>query len=319
MNLVTLRNYRNDDPPHLVRLWAQHYDAAGMPTALTPSVFEQAIMNRLLFEPENIHVAEVNNKPIGFSSWLPAAQGGAECLVPVICVSPCDQQDAAGLALLRASEKAALTDDRTTLVGGFLVDDFTGLDGLAPLGAGGGIPDSDRRASRWFMQAGYGPRHRLERYAITLATFRPPIDRHQLQLRRTAVVDQHWVLPDDQRQATALTHVEVHRFEAKSRAGEPLAEVDFWLSDPAAAVFPTAHAILANWSCSSPQDRLGVVCFLLASALQTLQARGIVWVAATAIDERPEQSLVLRALKFGSLGGGTIFAKRLARDAGVEK
>ncbi len=292
--------------------WKAHFEAAGMAVELTLAAFEQAIVDRLFFDPRRLLVASKEARLVGFAHWMVLPEQTERAVIAAVCVRPGEDAAAVGEQLIAACEAAASAAGCSVILGGNDPRFLTGYAGLSPLGPGEGIADADRVATAWFMQHAYSPAHRIGRYSLALAQFRPPLDRSQMQLRRTAAVSHETMLPTDPRTAAALAHADLERFTAQSRGGQRLAWATFHLSTPEAQVFPTSQAILADWGCDVEDDpQAAATRFTIGGALQQLQQLGVRRVEAVASDGQPDRAVMLRSLRFNLDGEGTVFSKRL--------
>jgi len=309
--VTELRRFRNDDLPQLVQVWLKHFAASGIESRLTPALFEQAILNRTYFDPERLIVAVEAEQPVGLAAWLSVPGKASEAVVPAICAMPGEGADSVGLMLLTECETAARQAGFAILLGGSDPSHETGYTGLTPLGPGEGIADADRAAASWFMQRAFAPRNRIARYSVTLDQFRPPVDRMQMQLRRSTTVSSLRSVPENLRLAAALSHIDVERYSTVTRGGEEVGWAEFHLSDPEAQVFPTGHAILADWKSSSNDDQGATARYTISASLQQLRQRGVTRVEAVATDSQPDHAVTLRTLRFHLDSEGTVFSKRL--------
>jgi N-acetylglutamate synthase-like GNAT family acetyltransferase len=309
-----IRRFRNADLPALARLWTEHFQSQGLActSAVSPVVFEQAVMSRLFFEPRGFLVAEdPQGTLIGFAHWLDNPHAPDTANIVALCLLPEVDAGPVGAGLLAACEAAMRDAGKTTALGGSAQGDWTGYAGLPPLGPGEGILDADRRAVALFQQAGYSPQRRLTRYQIDLPGYRPPIDRALMALRRSTVLESALRLPSQWRHAAAFSHVDIERFTAKSRNGETVAWAEVLIGDPEAKIFPIGTAILDQWGSDASFDSQSAVRFIIANSLKELAARGLERVDAIADDRHPDRNHLLRSLRFEPRDEGTLFSKRL--------
>lgn len=309
---MTLRTFQNDDLPSLVRIWQSHYQAAGIDVAVSSMIFERAVLNRLFFRAEQIIVACQNGQPVGFAIWSFAPRHADQLIVSAVCVASPQHASGCGIDLLQACEQVAIQGQASQVFAGLRRQDEIGLIGLPPLGPAYAVPNADRAAAGWMMHLGYTPAERIGRYRVDLSGFRPPVDRSQLQLRRSTALSSHRVLPDNLQAAAALVHIDIERFRSTSRGGEVCVEADFYLSAPEAQVFPAGHAFLADWKSVTAENREAATRFTLAAALGQLAERGVSKVEAGISDTDPEKAVLLRALRFDLYDEGTVFAKQIA-------
>lgn len=312
--VTSIRRFRNPDLPGLVRLWNEHFRIATGAHPLSAAVFEQAVLARTFFDPQQLRVADAGAGPIGFAHWMvPANQQTNQhtsAVVAAVCVAPGPEAAAIADQLLADCERAAAAEGHATLYAGGAPDQLSGYAGLQPLGPGEGIADDDLSAAQWLTSRGFLPHRRLGRYRLDVAAFRPPIDRPLMMLRRSTQTRSQMIQPSDWRSASALSHVQIERFFS-SRSGANTAWADFWLSDPEALVLSGGTAILDQWRADDPANEQAAARLLIAVALQELAGRGLLYVEASAATDQVERGEVLRALRFQQCSQGTIYVKRL--------
>lgn len=310
-----IRRFQNCDLPTLARLWTCHYQTQGFEfdAEVSPTVFEQAILNRVFFDPSALLVAtaEGGDEVLGFAHWLENAHDPSVANIVSLCIAPAADGDTISSALLAACEAGMAAAGKSRCFGGANRLDLTGYAGLPPLGPGEGILDQDRRAVDWYRKAGYSPHRRMIRYRAALANFRPPIDRTLMMFRRSTVVDTALAVPEGWRRAAALSHVDVERFTVKTRGGETVAWAEVLISDPEIHILPPGTAILDRWQSDSSFDPQDATRYLISAALKELAGRGVQQVESVTDDQHPDRTRLLRSLAFQPHGEGTIFAKQL--------
>lgn len=317
--MTSIRRFRNPDLPGLVRLWNEHFQIAAGPRPVSAAVFEQAVLARTFFDPQQLRVADAGAGPIGFAHWMVPANQQAHrsagepgaAVVAVVCVPPGPQAAQIADRLLADCERAAASAGHPVLYAGGGPGDLNGYAGLEPLGPGEGIADEDAPTTQWLTQRGFLPHRRLGRFRLEVASFRPPIDRPLMMLRRSTEIRSQMIQPTDWRSASALSHVQIERFLSTSRNGASTAWADFWISDPEAMVLTGGTAILDQWRADDPAHEQAAARLLIAAALQELADRGLASVEAVAANDQVERGQVLRALRFQQRSQGTVFVKTL--------
>lgn len=264
--MISIRTFRNSDTPEIVRLWNAQHQQSGHTARLSTSTIEIVLLSRPFFEYQHLLVAGPPQSPSGFIHWvpLPAEQpshsspgtavelnSASRPTTAVIAnlVVP-EQPDAAKIAseLISAASHHARQAGFEILKLGQAPEHWTGYAGIASFGLGRGISDEDHRGRAWADSHGFTPYRWLNTYQVQLATYRPPFDRELLGLRRSALLERRAAVTDQPfRIATALSHLEVHRFIAHQRSGDRLARVDFLLSDPDMSILTGDTALITDW------------------------------------------------------------------------
>jgi ribosomal protein S18 acetylase RimI-like enzyme len=87
--VVHYRIFRNNDPPHLVKLWNQIFTGRGAAVLSSTSLFEMLVLAKPYFDPRGLIVAEEDNLPVGFAhaGFGPSADETVVCKTAgVICM-----------------------------------------------------------------------------------------------------------------------------------------------------------------------------------------------------------------------------------------
>lgn len=174
-------------------------------------------------------------------------------------------------------------------------DETFGYAGLEPIGHGIGIPQFDSRTGDVLEKFGFVPRRSLVRMVAGILFYRPPVSREVLQFRRTAKLESFTTIPDVRRRASGLSHIDIEQFRLSMRDGPPLAEVEFWFSDPEAEVLSPTTAILDLGPAQARGELSAAESYLVAGAMQSLAARNIQKVE-TAVDSE-KKTLVQQLTK----------------------
>ncbi|MGI9471463.1 MAG: hypothetical protein ACR2NZ_08030 [Rubripirellula sp.] len=307
---VNIRPFRNADLPALVRIWVEHWSMAGPPPYVNQAKFEQAVLSRTFFDPRTMLVAESSDgdggEVLGWSHFsLPDADSDT-ALVHALCLGSA-VETAIGLQLVSAIENVC--GHGTPIRVGVVRDDQRGYAGLEPIGFGIGIPLADYRTTNILQQAGFTPLPAVLRMLATVSGYRPPVSREALQYRRSAKVEFHPELSSDPRVAAGLSHVDVERVTLTDAAGQLLATVRVWFSDPEAEVMSPTAAIL-DLKAQHEAGRLQPAeSYLIGSLVQSLARRNVQTVE-TAVD-REQETLVgqLQKLQFPSVDEGMCWQK----------
>lgn len=310
---MNIRPFRNADLPALVRIWVEHWSAAGPPPYVNQPKFEQAVLARTFFDPETLLVAEFDGLIKGWCHFAPPHCDPPHVesevtVVHALCLAN-SSEDAAALGLLAAIETSHKATSHIRI--GLVRDDQRGYAGLEPIGFGIGVPLSDYRSNSFLQQAGYAPGVSHLRMIATVPEYRPPVNRTALQFRRSTQVSCTPTLPEHHRMAASLGHVDVESAELRERGGAVLATVSIWFSDPEAEVMSPSAAILDL----NPQHVRGSLSpsesYLIGALVHSLNQRNIQTVETAIDSDRAELIEQLQSLQFKVVDEGTCWSKTL--------
>jgi hypothetical protein len=130
-----------------------------------------------------------------------------------------------------------------------------------------------------------------------LAGFRPPVDRHQMQVRRRfKVAGPSDVLPDNWWDASVWAVHEWSRFDlVLPGGGEPIISATFWDVDPLARSWGVQTVGLVRLDDTPEAREQGLSIYLLAEALRQYQATGYAQFEAQAeVDDASLRELFLQ-------------------------
>ena len=305
MNMI--RTFRNGDVPALSELWIKHWSLLGPPPDVTPAKIEQAILSRTFFDPTTMLLVESPNGIQGWCHYAIDPLRAETAVICAICLAP--QSGSAGEDLLAETLDRIHSHNIRYIEVGLARDDRFGYVGLEPIGHGIGIPDESDRVTSLIADAGFAATRTYTRMNVATTTYRPPVSREAIQLRRSTAITREPSLSEDTRRASAMSHMDVELHRLAGRDGKSLAEVTLWASDPEAEVMNAKHAILDISRDHQCVDLDPTQAFLIASILQMLAARQIFSVE-TAIDS--DQALLyeqLISLRFDPQQHGTIWSK----------
>ncbi|TWU18513.1 hypothetical protein [Allorhodopirellula heiligendammensis] len=350
--MAKIRPFQNSDLPGIFEVWMRHWAAARQSPPVSVSILERAVLARAFFRPSNMMVALADERVIAWAhsfadapadrSGTSASEGdsppaqptqdqGTTATIAALCFA-----DEPGIAICDQLLQRVETELRSTGVRqiniGPVRDDRNGYAGLAPVGHGIGIPVSDARTGSLLSRNGYHVARSIDRMAVQTSTYRPPVNRSFLQLRRSTRLDHVPLLPSDHRVTAAMSHFDIERHTLVDHQQQAmLATCEFWLGDPEVQVMESSRAILSlspmggrlynGRPVSIPSKRfvdpesreLSVECqFLISSLVQSLSNRQILTVE-TAID-RDDRKLIeqLGQLKFECVEQGKQWTKVLS-------
>jgi hypothetical protein len=316
---LDIRPYRNTDAQALCDAFNAHYRAVGLPYALTALSLELCILSKPYFAPEHLLVAEDAGKLLGFIQigFEPDEDLGtinqSRGVISALCVAPHETADESACRLLAAAQRTAAQLGAAQLRFCPPPPAAPYFAGLAPGDAMIGVPDLDTRQLAWLASSSWTAGDRVVYWSLELASFHPPIDRTQIQIRRMAHVDR--LLDEPQLPwyiASVLGHTEQIAFQLTTRSTRTVAaDVILWTvgqellaqRDLVAHLWP-----LESQTCVQNED---LVVFLLAEAFRQLREDRIDEVSTIAGQEESAITRVLERVGFSPMFVGTVFTATL--------
>jgi predicted N-acetyltransferase YhbS len=280
--LIRYRPFENWDPPALAEIWRTQPPFKGRMQAVTPPLLEQYVLSKPWFDRRGLIVACEGARPIGFvhagfgandtQSGL-ERESGTTCL---LMVAPHEQRAQIALELLSASEDYLRGSGAKHVYAGsqFPLNPFyLGLYGSSDLP---GVLASDVAFVELLLAAGYKPLARRQLLSRSLASFRAPIDRQQMQVRRRfAVAPPVDRLPDNWWDASVWAQHEWTRFDLVLPAGgEAIISAIFWDVEPLSRSWGTQTVGLARLDDTPEAREQGLTTYLLSEVLRQYQAAG---------------------------------------------
>ena len=309
--IVAVRPFCNADLPQLVGLWNEHWGSIGPNPNVNIAQFEQALVARTFFRPENLLVFDSG----GIQAWCVCFQErelAENGLIAFLCLANAVDPSVA-TQLIDAAVTRLVAMGASKIRVGVARDHRYGFAGLNPVGYGIGIPQVDSRIGTLLNNCGFSTEVTFQRLSATVQGYRPPVSRDAIQLRRSTQVDMVEFSHADQRSAAAMSHLDVEMLRLIDRTQTVLARIHLWFSDPEAEVMNPAMAIIDLSSRQSPDQLLSEEAYLCATAIQSLVARGIA-VAETVVDTNHSELLEqLRGLNFQATDCGDVWVKQLSR------
>lgn len=313
-HVISIRPFRNIDVPTVCRLWNEHRAELQLPANLSPLALEVTILGRPFFDSRNLLIAREDKTSLGFVHWMFAAEDASEAVIANLSVPPSSRRDEIAEALLQAAIEAAAAEGAKRIAIGQAPNHWSGYAGVAVHGVGGGVPEMDRAVAHWATNAGFTPSRQLLNFRLDTATYRPAYDRELLTLRRNVTVEHRLEVTDlPFRMASSLSHLQLHRFIARQRGGESIAEVDLMLGDPEMLVVTSGIALLIRWTVNPPT--LGrpapAARFVLASAIGELIGERITRIEATVEATDTAATELLQQTGFKLDHRGIVFSRSL--------
>ena len=139
---MLIRTFRNDDLLTLHRLWGEHWSISGIPCQISVRQFEQAILSRLYFDPNDLLVAVVDGKLAGWCHRSRLPDNPRELVIPGLVVGEAigsvTRSDIFG-SLLQSAMADQKSDSCSVQlgVGDDWIHGYGGVDPLGPCRSGG--------------------------------------------------------------------------------------------------------------------------------------------------------------------------------------
>lgn len=314
-----IRSFLNTDTPHLSKLWLEHHSVYSKSTC-SVSVWDQCVLSKPYFDRDGLLVAvDAVGLPVGFVhfGFSGNPQGtrlsDTAAILHKICVSPGKDEDAIAEALMHQALKTLKTQGASncTALGNTERNAFY-------LGVGEGdhlmgVVARDVRTQRWLTQSNFVSVHPTECWELDLSSFRPPMDRMQISIRRTCTVGR--LLDEDSNQwwlSSVLGHCEQIRFNLVLRSPPKVEnEIMFWFPDP--TICGVDPSVVRLWLPSAPEaeEARERFIYLMAESLRQLQQERKQKVRTYASADQQTTVTLLQRIGFRSVEHGMIYSRDL--------
>ncbi len=316
----TIRSFLNTDTPYLAKLWHDHHAAFNSKSACPVSVWDQCILGKPFFKSQGLMLATNHESaPVGFIHFGFASNADGSdasvstAIIHKICITPsADEDEIARALMVYALSQLRKQNARTcTALGSTAWNAFY-------LGVGEGdnlmgVVAKDNRTQRWLSDAGFIPTRPTECWELELSSFRPPMDRTQIGIRRTCTVGR--LLDEDTHEwwlSTVLGHCEQIRFNLVLRSPPKVeSEIMFWFPDP--TIIGVDSSVVRLWLPNVPQadEARERFVYLMAESLRQLQQEKRRAVRTFASADQQQSITLLQRLGFRSVEHGLVFARDL--------
>lgn len=319
--MLRFRTFQNTDPPILASIWRSRVDQPGLLQPVSIDTFEQFVFGKLYFDYAGLIVALCDDQPVGFvhAGFGPTPQGdrlatdqGVICMLLVRPDSACPTEEVAA-GLLRESEAYLRCRGAKTILGGAsqpATPFYCGMYGGCTLP---GVLESDVSTCILYQSQGYAEVGRTSIVMLDLSTFRAPIDRQQMQLRRTLIVEAK-VDPPSQSWWEACTtgDFELLRFEVKPRGQSVVLASSVFREMAPGGVLSAGRTVgLLNIQVDSSKRRQGLGVFTLAEAFRQLASQGVQVVEAQVAQQNAACLALFRKLGFQQTQEAIVFRKEV--------
>ena len=321
MNAVwTIRSFLNTDTPFLAKLWRDHHSAFLSNSECSISVWDQCILSKPFFRIEELVLAIQDNVPVGFIHFGFASNedGSGEsvraAILHKLCVAQSPDENAIARSLIEYAMASLIQKGakECTALGSTEKNAF--YLGVAEGDNLMGVVAKDIRVQRWLSEEGFIPIRPTECWELDLSSFRPPMDRTQISIRRTCTVGR--LLDEDTREwwlSSVLGHCEQIRFNLVLRTPPKVeSEILFWFPDP--TISGVDSSVVRLWLPNVPEteEARERFVYLMAESLRQLQQERRRAVRTFASADQQRSITLLQRLGFRSAEHGLVFAKTLA-------
>lgn len=317
MTSIQYRAFENRDPPALAEIWRTQRPIRGRIQAVTPQLLEEHVFAKPWFDRQGLIVACDQGRPVGFvhAGFGPRpdhrdldCSQGTTCL---LLVAPHPQRQTIAQELLAAGERYLRQHGaRQIYAGSFepLNPFYLGMYGSSDLA---GVLASNRGWVDLLTVSGYRPLSTRVLAGRTLAGFRPPVDRQQMQVRRRFKVQGPIdVLPGNWWEACLWALHDWTRYDlVLPGGGEPLVSAIFWEVEPLGRNWGVRTVGLVRLEDTPEARSEGLTTFLLAEVLRQLQTQGYGQFEAQAALEDESLRAVYAALGLEEYDRGTLWIK----------
>lgn len=328
---ISIRTFRNTDAEALCQVWNLHFAEWGSENQLSILRLELGCLAKPFFDQADLLLAESDGQIVGFAHLAPTPDESLEEAVhsaigiSALCIAPQVHEDQIAAELLRHCEvRMQRLGARECRLKPLLPNSAFYL-GLGPADSMIGLTSGEQRTCRWIRAAGFEPLQPTNQWELDLASFHPPIDRLQIQIRRSAHVDRQVdepMLP--WWQACVLGHTEPSAFQLTDRVQRRvLNEVLFWTIAPELQKAPQSIAWLwppklepaaISESLRSEASAVDRLIFLLSESLREFQSEGVDWVRTVSSADDVPTSQLLKRLGFKPVQSGVVFRKLYATE-----
>ena len=311
-----IRSFRNTDVPSICDVWNAHHAASGVHCPMDALRLEWFALAKPYFDAHNfllcenevgeidgfLHFGHVSNSD---QSNLHASKLG----IWAFCVRPHGNEDRVGSELLKTFMELATQQKSEQIVFRPVLPDSAFYLSIGPADAMVSVLSQEVRVCKWLAKVGFRPTVPTCMWELELLEYKPPIDRMQIQIRRTATVNQQLEEPSlPWWQACVLGHTAPTAYHLIHRTQNRLiCDALFWSLSP--ELQSQQSQVVWLWPLKENEEpqQQDFLTFLLAESLRQYQeARIDLARTATAADEQANTH-ILRKLGFRPSENGMIF------------
>jgi GNAT superfamily N-acetyltransferase len=315
--LIRYRPFENRDPPGLAEIWRTQRPIRGRIQSVTPQVIEEHVLAKPWFDRNGLIVACDGARPVGFihAGFGPDCEhvktdcsAGTTCL---LMVAPHDNRPMIAAELLAASEDYLRRSGAYQIYAGSqypLNPFYLGMYGSSDVA---GVLASNVGWVNLLTASGYRPEVRRVMAGRSLATFRPPVDRKQMQVRRQFKVPEPTVvIPDNWWDACVWALHDWTQFKlVLPGGGEPIISATFWDVEPLGHSWGVQTVGLVRLDDTPEAREAGLTTYLLADALRQYQTAGYAQFEAQAAANDDSLRAIFSELGLSEYDGGALWMK----------
>ncbi len=279
--------------------------------------FELAALAKPYFAAHDLLVAIVDDEVRGFLHLSNASSTDLmesdihRGVLSALCVIPGDDDEEVAEALLHRADELLGKSSVTSCATRPMPPDSPFYLGLGAGDSMMGITSADQRTYGWLTKAGWVARQATSGWELFLDNFQPPVDRVQIQIRRTAHVDRMLdepLLP--WRQACLLGHTEPTGFQLTLRA-EGTVALNLLVWSVGQELMTTPESVVWLWpieviESTQVADQL---VFLLSESLRQMADDRVEVVRTCSDSSKTMVTSVLTRLGFRNANSGVVLEK----------
>ncbi|MBN2295190.1 MAG: GNAT family N-acetyltransferase [Pirellulales bacterium] len=316
--MLEFRTFCNSDPPLLAEIWRSRGSIRGIPCKITPELLEQFVFSRPYFDYEGLILAFEGGRPVGFAhaGFGPnrthdaiSTELGTTCL---IMVRPDCNETKVAAELLSKSEEYLASRGTKVIYGGAISPlnaFYLGLYGGSELP---GVLQSDAVSRNVYNAAGYKEIDRAIIFKADVHSFRAPMTRQLMQIRRRMLVNiEADFATNNWWEACTLGNFELTRYSLHARTGSSIvAHATLRNMNPTAITGSGGNVGLIDLHVDSRHRRQGVVSFLLSEIFHQLARQGVSAVEVQTMRDNAAAVGLYRKLGFQEIDQGIVFRKQ---------
>jgi GNAT superfamily N-acetyltransferase len=320
--MLRYRGFCNTDPPVVTGIWRSRAGDAALVQPVSVDLFEQLVFGRPHFDYAGLILALDDDRPVGFAhaSFGPNAVGDQICtdtgVTCLIVVRPDCDEAAVAAGLLDRCESYLRQRGAKVIYGG-------GVWPASPFYAGlyggcetPGVLETDQVSRQLYLARGYAVVDHTFLFRQDVSTFRPPMDRLQIQCRRRLLVQV--VVDTPSRtwwEASTVGDFEATRFELVPRGGgSHVAYAVVRSMEWGRAERPGRIAGLVDLFVEPASRRQGLATHLIGELSRNLTNQGVVLLEAQALQSNAPLLQLYRKLGFQQVAEGVVYRKEVQSD-----
>jgi GNAT superfamily N-acetyltransferase len=315
--VIRYRCFLNDDPPRLAEIWRGCAGRPGLAQPISATMFDLVVLAKPYFDRKGLILALDDQRPVGLvhagfgpneeESGLSTEMGTT---VLLLVVSHPDEQTIAAELLARSEDYLRCRGAKILYGGGIrpLNPFYVGLYGGSELP---GILDSEPQTQALFREHGYREIDRTIVLHRELMGFRPPVDRHQMQIRRNTDVE---VLDDPPPrtwwEACLMSSFDRTVFQLRPRGGgAPVASATYWNMEPFAAARGVRTSGLIDVQVEPAERKKGLATYLVGESLRQLSEQSFAQAEVQTMQANTAALRMYRKLGFEQVDSGAVCRK----------